>query len=145
MAMTMDELLRDLGALGEELSDPQSILTEIAEPIVAEMKRTVPVLTGDLRNSIGYVITGNTVQFTMLEYGMYVNYGVGPNQFTTTPKSRNPAGVLRRPWAEPDFGVTMGSGYSLPREFGMMARPFYSLELINTQIIDGIADFTANF
>ena len=140
--MTVDEFISDLSALGEELSDPQQMLTEIGTGIVEEMKRIVPVDTTALRNSIGYVINGNQLSITMLNYGLYVNYGVGPNQFSTTPKPRNPAGPLRRPWAEPEFGVVMGSGYRPPREFGMMARPFFSKELINSQIIDGIEEFT---
>lgn len=140
--MTVDEFISDLSELGKELSDPQSMLTEIGTGITEEMKRIVPVDTGVLRSSIGYVINGNQLSITMLKYGLYVNYGVGPNQFTTTPKPRNPAGALRRPWAEPEFGVIMGNGYRPPREFGMMARPFFSKELINTQIIDGISEFT---
>ena len=38
--MTVDDFILDLNALGEELSDPQSILTEIGTGITEEMKRT---------------------------------------------------------------------------------------------------------
>ena len=142
--LTQAELIAQLTQLGEDLSNPQDLLSEFASDRVEEMKRLAPVDNGDLRNSIGYQIEGSNITFRMLQYGYYQNYGVLPNQFTNNPK-QFAGGQLRAPWAEPDFGVTMGRGYQLPRTFGMMARPFYSLEAINNEIIDGIAEFTANF
>ena len=141
--LTQAELIAQLTQLGEDLSNPQDLLSEFASDITEEMKRLAPVDNGDLRNSIGYQIEGTNITFRMLQYGYYQNYGVLPNQFTNNPKPFA-GGPLRRPWAEPAFGVEMGGGYR-DRAFGMKARPFYSLEAINNQIIDGISDFTVDF
>jgi hypothetical protein len=73
----------------------------------------------------------------MLKYGLYLNYGVKPDEFTTTPKFRSPLSAdfrqLREPWAEPEFGVQMGNGYQ-KRQFGMKARQFFSQEQIRNYI-----------
>mgnify|MGYP001597453403 CR=1 FL=1 len=138
MADTVEDFLDDLRELGETLSDPQRMLANMGDDIVETMRRNVPVNTGALKSSIRWNFTGeSSIEFNMLEYGLYLNYGVRPNQFTRTPKARQPNSPeygLRRPWAEPEYGVTMGSGYRKPREFGMMARQFFSKEQITDYI-----------
>tara|TARA_R110000803_G_C11708379_1_gene286532 strand:+ start:67 stop:468 length:402 start_codon:yes stop_codon:yes gene_type:complete len=133
--MTVDQLVADLSTLGQELSDPQSILTEIAEPIVAEMKRTAPVDTGALRNSIGYQINGNDIEFTMLYYGMFQNYGVkGTEDNRGLPV---PFGLLP---------PRTGDRYSFTkRRFGLRPQTFFNYDTIINTITDGIAEFTADF
>jgi|TARA_R110000851_G_scaffold246530_1_gene399181 hypothetical protein len=133
--MTVDELVADLGMLGQELSDPQSLLTELAEPIVAEMKRRAPVDTGALRNSIGYTVNGNQIEFDMLYYGMFQNYGVkGTQDSTALPV---PFGLLQ---------PRVGNTYSFTkRRFGLRPQTFFNYDTITNTITDGIAAFTANF
>jgi hypothetical protein len=133
--MTVDELVADLGMLGQELSDPQSLLTEIAEPIVAEMKRRAPVDTGALRNSIGYEINGTELSFDMLYYGMFQNYGVkGTDDDRGLPV---PFGLLP---------PRVGDRYSFTkRRFGLIPQTFFNYDTITNTITDGIADFTADF
>jgi|TARA_R110000824_G_scaffold215568_3_gene402053 hypothetical protein len=123
--MTVDEFILDLNALGEELSDPQNILTEIGTGITVEMKRLAPVDTGALRNSIGYQINGNQITFDMLYYGMFQNYGVsGTEDSTGLPV---PFGVLP---------PRVGNTYSFTkRRFGLRNQTFFNYD----QIIDTIA------
>lgn len=139
MADTVNDFLDDLRELGETLQDPQQMLANMGDDIVEHMRRNVPVDTGALKSSIRWNFKGvNSIEFNMLEYGLYLNYGVKPDQFTRDPKMRRPGSTdfmgLRRPWAEPEFGVTMGSGYRAPREFGMMARQFFSKQQITEYI-----------
>ena len=144
--LTLNEFIASIGELRDELNDPGDFLTEYASTKVEEMKRLAPISVGGgaLRNSIGYQIEGTNITFRMLQYGFYQNYGVIPNRFTSNPKPFA-GGPLRRPWAEPEFGIPMGGGYQEPRQFGMMARQFFSLQEINEEITTSIAEATANF
>jgi hypothetical protein len=138
MTVTIEDFLDDLRELGESLSNPQQMLANIGDAIVEHMRANVPVDTGRLKGSIEWSFNGDTsIQFSMLEHGLYQNYGVGPNQFTANPKPfSNEFGGLRDPWAEPEFGVIMGPGYQQPRQFGMQARKFYDREQISKYIGD---------
>ena len=133
--MTVDELVADLGMLGQELSDPQSLLTEIAEPIVAEMKRRAPVDTGALRNSIGYEINGTELSFDMLYYGMFQNYGV-----KGTEDSRGlpvPFGLLP---------PRVGNTYSFrKRRFGLRNQTFFNYDTIIDTIAEGLGEQIEQF
>jgi hypothetical protein len=136
--VTIEDFLDDLRGLGEALSDPQQMLANMGDDIVQHMRQNVPVDTGALKSSIRWNFKGvNSIEFSMLPYGLYVNYGVKPDEFTTTPKFRSPLSAdfrqLRAPWAEPEFGVQMGSGYQ-KRQFGMKARQFFSQEQIKNYI-----------
>lgn len=135
--VTIEDFLDDLRGLGEALSDPQQMLANMGDDIVQHMRQNVPVDTGALKSSIRWNFKGvNSIEFNMLEYGLYVNYGVKPNQFTRNPKERRPGvgdfPTLRTPWGEPEFG--MGGGYQKPRLFGMKARQFFSQEQIRNYI-----------
>jgi|SaaInlV_125m_DNA_1040241.scaffolds.fasta_scaffold06044_3 hypothetical protein len=136
--LTVDDFLDDLRGLGEALSDPQQMLANMGDDIVNHMRENVPVNTGNLKSSIRWSFKGShSIEFNMLEYGLYLNYGVKPDQFTENPKARRPGvgdfRALRAPWAEPEFGVDMGSGYQ-NRTFGMQARQFFSKEQITKYI-----------
>lgn len=141
--MTPQELAAELGQIGEELSDPQSILTELGSEITESMKRNVPVKTGDLKQSIGYVVNGNTIEFAMLEYGFFQNYGVLPSYNTSSYHKPfgNEFGGITQPTVS-DFGIGMGFRN---RSFGLPARKFFDYDNILNTITDGIASFTEDF
>ena len=147
--MTVSELMSDLAQLGEALSSPQELLAELGDGIVTRMKTQVPVDSHDLRNSIEWKFTAeNAITFSMLEYGVFLNYGVtgseGMNPNGNPKPFTNDFGGLRAPYPAPEFG--MGSGYQQPRRFGMMARKFYDelqiQEYIGEQFLE---DITVNF
>jgi len=129
--MTAADFIQDLNALGEELSDPQSILTEIGEQITSEIKRLAPVDTGALRNSISYTITGNQILINMLYYGAFQNYGVNG----TSQRGANAVefGVQPRPSSEPFYAFKT-------RQFGLRAQQFFNMDTITNQVADAFAD-----
>ena len=144
--MTPQELAAELGQIGEELSDPQSILTELGSEITESMKRNVPVDTGALKQSIGYVVNGNTIEFAMLEYGFFQNYGVkgtsgGYNTSSYHKPFNNEFGGITQPTVSP-FNIGMGFRN---RSFGLPARKFFDYDNILNTITDGIASFTEDF
>ena len=134
MAETVDDFILDLAQLGEALSDPQTLLAEIGDQVVVTMKQNVPVDTGRLKGSISWSFTGsNAIEFNMLEYGWYQNYGVLPNynQASYHKPFLSDFGGITNPQPAPNFG--MGSGYR-NRAFGLPARKFYD-ELIISEYI----------
>lgn len=134
MAETVDDFILDLAQLGEALSDPQTLLAEIGDQVVVTMKQNVPVDTGRLKGSISWSFTGsNSIEFNMLEYGWYQNYGVLPNynQASYHKPFVSDFGGITNPQPAPNFG--MGSGYR-NRAFGLPARKFYD-ELIISEYI----------
>lgn len=137
MAETVSDFINDLSLLGEALSDPQEMLAEIGDQVVQTMRLNVPVDTGALKGSISWSFNGvSSIEFKMLKYGLYQNYGVtgreGMNPNGNPKPFTNDFGGLRAPYPAPEFG--MGSGYKQPRRFGMMARKFYD-ELIISEYI----------
>ena len=134
MAETVSQFVNDLAQLGEALSDPQTLLAEIGDQVVVTMKQNVPVDTGRLKGSISWSFTGsNAIEFNMLEYGWYQNYGVLPNynQASYHKPFLSDFGGITNPQPAPNFG--MGSGYR-NRAFGLPARKFYD-ELIISEYI----------
>lgn len=133
--MTVDDFIADLSELGQELSDPQQILTEIGSDITEEMRRRVPVDTGALKQSITYTINGNKIEFSMLYYGFFQNYGVRG-------QSDSFGATVPRALLTP----SNGSFYQFKkRAFGLPAQQFFNYDTITNEITDGIADFTADF
>ena len=134
MAETVNDFINDLALLGEGLSDPQEMLAEIGDQVVQTMRQNVPVDTGALKGSISWSFNGvNSIEFNMLEYGLYQNYGVRPNynrQSYHKPFTSDFGGITD-PQPAPGFG--MGSGYR-NRAFGLPARKFYD-ELIISEYI----------
>ena len=137
--MTVDDFIADLSELGQELSNPQEILTELGSEISEQMKQQAPVDTGALRSSIGYQVNGNEIQFRMLYYGFFQNYGVsGTSDSLGQPV---PFGLLP---------PTNGTFYQFKtRQFGLRRQQFFNYDTgprsMTQIIIDGIADFTADF
>ena len=146
MAGTVDDFIMDLTMLGQDLSDPQSLLAEIGDQVVQTMKMNVPVDTGRLKSSISWSFTGShSIEFNMLEYGWYQNYGVLP-QYNTNSYHKpfmSDFGGITQPQPAPNFG--MGSGYR-NRAFGLPARKFYD-ELIIQDYIGSqfLEEITTNF
>jgi hypothetical protein len=124
------DFLADLEGLGQQLSDPQSILTEVGEQITSEMKRLVPVDTGSLRNSISYTITDDQLTINTLYYGMFQNYGV--NGTRSIGAAAVPFGINLRPSSEPFYAFKT-------REFGLAPQTFFNLESTTNQIADAFA------
>ena len=134
--MTVDEFILDLSALGQELSDPQSILTELGTEITEEMRRLAPVDTGALRNSIGYTINGNQISFDMLYYGPFQNYGVSGTGDGLG--NSVPFGVQPPP--------SNGMNYAFKtRQFGLPSQTFFNYTQITATIMDGLAEATIDF
>ena len=139
--ITLAELLDELGELGEELSNPQEILTELGSDLTEQMRIDAPVSPGGgaLRDSIGYTVNGNEIQFRMLYYGFFQNYGVSgtDDSFGT----EVPSDLLP---------PTNGKFYKFgTRRFGLRRQEFFNYDRgpqsITQTIIDGIASFTADF
>ena len=142
MAETVDQFINDLAQLGEALSNPQELLAEIGDQVVVTMKQNVPVDTGRLKGSISWSFTGsNSIEFNMLEYGWYQNYGVLPNYNASSYHKPfvSDFGGITQPRPAPNFG--MGSGYR-KRAFGLPARKFYDeliiQEYIGSQFLEEI-------
>jgi len=91
--MTLEQFEQQLGDLGENLTNMQTILTEIAGRIVDQMKDSAPTNSHALRNSIRAIVTENELQIAMLNYGVFQNYGVDG-------MSRSVANEV------PEFGIT---------------------------------------
>ena len=142
--MTVADFIDDLTALGEELQDPQGLLAEFGNGVVEDMRANVPVDTGALRNSINYIINGNQLEFSMLIYGLYQNYGVFPNYNPTSYHKpfTNRFGGIASPEGNP-FGVP-ALGYQ-HRQFGLPRRKFFDWTEITQQLSDNIAEQIADF
>tara|TARA_R110000772_G_scaffold45763_1_gene104645 strand:- start:232 stop:663 length:432 start_codon:yes stop_codon:yes gene_type:complete len=139
--MTAQELANELGQLGEALSDPQELLSELGDDIVARMKANVPVDTGRLRSSIRWGFNGvNAIEFFMLEYGTYQNYGVLPNYNTSSYHKpfANEFGTYKQPIDNPE-GIY---GMYKNRAFGLPSRQFYDelqiTDFIGSQFLEEI-------
>ncbi len=66
---------------------PESVLLRIAIRFQNELVLKCPVDTGRLRSSINVTIKGNTIIVTMVDYGMFVEFGTNrqrPNPFIRT-------------------------------------------------------------
>lgn len=74
--MTVEQFAEQLQDLGENLSNMQTILTEVAGQIVDDMKADAPSDSGDLKRSIRARITESDLEIQMLSYGVFQNYGV---------------------------------------------------------------------
>ncbi|MHA1737923.1 MAG: HK97 gp10 family phage protein [Candidatus Heimdallarchaeota archaeon] len=63
---------------------PNEVLTRISIRLQNELVLVAPVDTGRLRNSVRVTFKGNTLIITMVDYGMFVEFGTNrqrPNPF----------------------------------------------------------------
>lgn len=58
----------------------------LAFDIVNRLKQRCPVDNGQLRSSINFNVSGNTINISMLDYGVYVEFGTPPH--VIRPKNR---------------------------------------------------------
>jgi len=127
--MTLDEFQNALSDLGQSIEDTPSALVQIGERIVSQMRVRVPVDTGALQRSISYAVTGDSLEFSMLYYGAFQNYGVkglaGP---LTNPV---PFGVNPQPLRPPFYAFR-------DRSFGISPQPFYDYEEITNLVLEAI-------
>ena len=127
--MTVDELTYNLRALGQEMADTPSWLNKVGEEIVSSIKAVTPVGTGDgagaLKNSVSYIIRGDSLLINMLDYGAFQNYGVnGTESSEAIPVE---FGIALRPSSEPFFAFKT-------RRFGLRPRSFFNLDTITNQV-----------
>ena len=133
--MTVDEFMQDLDQFGQQLSQPEQLLTNIGMQLQDAMRAQAPVDTGALKNSIRYQVEGNSLLFTMLLYGPFQNYGVnGTEDFTARQVQ---FGVQPRPTSEPFYAFKK-------RRFGLRPQPFFDMTNITNVIADQFADETIN-
>jgi len=129
--MTLQEFERQLGAIGEQLEETPAALVQLGEQIVSRMKLAVPVDTGALRSSIRYAVTGTELQFSMLEYGAFQNFGV---KGTGGPFVRPvPLGVEPQPANPPFYAFRT-------REFGLRPQPFYDVDQITDELMEALVN-----
>ena len=136
MSRTPAEFAALLGRFGESLNDLQPELQDLASQIVDDLRAGIRsqglIDTGALIGSVRAQATSNTLEISMLDYGMYNNYGVNG-----TSGVKN--GIVRRV----EFGVAppprSGEFYSFrSREFGIRSRQFFTMENLNAQLADEI-------
>ena len=145
--MTVEEFESALEGFGETLGNLSPVLFDLGGQIVDEMKRNVPIDSGNLKSSIKAVIDEDSLSFEMLAYGLFQNFGVKPDYNTkNTPKPFNSRfGGITNPTEVP-FGVDPqpreGKFYKYKpdnRKFGLPARKFFDVDEIATIIADGVA------
>ena len=130
--MTVEQFTARLGAWGESIQNMQPTLDSIAEIVTPQIKqryRESGLKTGGpLYNSIQADATSNTtVTISMLDYGLYNNYGVNP-----TPSFINGGGMVKTN----NFGTKFKYG---SRTFGLPSRQFFDVETLQERIAQDIA------
>ena len=144
--MTVDEFERALEGFGETLGNLSPVLFDLGGQIVDEMKRNVPIDSGNLKSSIKAVIDEDSLSFEMLYYGLFQNFGVKPDykQGQNNKPFNSEFGGITNPTEVP-FGIEpqplSGKFYKYKtRQFGLPARKFFDVDQIATLIANGVAD-----
>lgn len=124
--MTLEEFAAQLEGIGQSLEQTPDTLTRLGDQIINQMRMRVPVDTGALRNSLGYIVQGDRLELSMLDYGQFQNYGVrgqaGP------PTNPVPFGVEPQPSSPPFYTFKT-------RSFGIRPQPFYDYDEITNQVV----------
>ena len=127
--MTLEEFSRQLEGIGQGLDQTPDTLTRLGDQIINSMRMRVPVDTGALRNSLGYIVVGDRLELSMLEYGQFQNYGVrGQGGPSTNPV---PFGVEPQPSSPPFYTFKT-------RSFGIRPQPFYDYDEITNQVVQAL-------
>jgi hypothetical protein len=103
MAKTLEEMINDIDQFGESLNDLQPDIQALMEDIVLELKANSPVDTGALRSSIRGEATSDSMTLFMNDYGMFQNYGVGPQPKMGASPRKVEFGINPRPSSEPFY------------------------------------------
>ena len=130
--MTVEQFEAQLGDLGENLMDMQTILTEIAGRIVDDIKNDAPVNSGDLKRSIQARITDSELQIEMLNYGLFQNYGVKGTQDNIANEVPE-FGIEPQPRESPFYSFKT-------RRFGIRPQPFFDIEDMSEVITEYVAN-----
>ncbi len=78
MSKSVDEFIGELQEFGRRATDLSDILTGIGQEITTDLKRNAPgPVTGNLKSSISFQVTQDSLSIEMLDYGVFQNYGVG--------------------------------------------------------------------
>lgn len=129
--MTVEDFERELSDLGQEIRDTatQGVL-DVLSPIIEQMRRRAPVDTGRLISSIAAQLGPEySIQFFMLYYGAFQNYGVSGTQ--------DSFGVSVPAEVEPT--PANGSNYAFTRRrFGLRRQEFFDIEQIREDIVAGL-------
>lgn len=147
--MTVKQFEEFLGDIRDDLSNLDKILIPEVNNIVQDLKRDAPRAKKDggaLEDSIQGIISGDNVQFTMLAYGIYQNYGVD--------------GTKKSAGAEPIKDGVTGAGYTMSfgtktiggdlpfkvrkkiAEFGLKPKNWFSMKDITDQLVLAIENNT---
>ena len=107
----MSEVINALEAIGVDIKSPklQKLLRKSAEPIIATAKSLVPVNTGDLRDSIGFITTKDSTNLDKTLIGLrkeyYNNYLGVMFEYGTAPRiqsnGRYTGSLAPRPFMRP--------------------------------------------
>lgn len=146
--LTIEQFEAQLQGLGEQLTNLDAILLEIAGRLVNQLKAGAPVNTGNLRNSIQALVESNTLTIQMLMYGLFQNYGVDGTQNRVAREV--PFGIDPRPRNEPFYSFNPEKkmiGGNLPfgarvqiHRMGIKPQTFFDLDLITTTISEELAN-----
>ncbi len=142
--MTVEEFTADLQRWGQNVSDMQTILTEIAGPIVDQLKIDAPEDNGHLRNSIRAKISETDIEIEMLAYGVFQNYGVKGVKSSRSPVDEPKAATIAgRPvngtfqFGTQNYGPGPGWGAYYT---GLKAQRFYNIDEISELITELVTE-----
>ena len=127
--MNLDQLNQRLESMKQRISEISSVLETTGNEVVAEMKSKAPSDTGKLKSSISKVVNGNSLLFTMVGYGAFVNYGV--------------SGTKDNLGKDVEFGVSprpsSGGIFKFKkRQFGLRSQQFYNMGDIKDKVLEDI-------
>lgn len=129
--MTPEEFEKQISEFGQEIEAINRLLLDIGGKLVSEMKNKAPYDTGELKKSIRAEVSNYTLQFRMLNYGAFQNYGVRGKADTRGKEVE--FGVLPRPTSEPFYAFKK-------RRFGLKNRDFFNLKEMTDEVVDYLTE-----
>jgi hypothetical protein len=129
--MTQEEFEKKIGEFGDEIEAINRLLLDIGGILVAKMKNKAPVDTGELKKSIRAEVSNYTLQFKMLNYGSFQNYGVRGKSDKRGVKVE--FGVQPRPTNEPYYAFKK-------RRFGLTNRNFFNLNDMTDEVVEYLTE-----
>ena len=88
MSKSVDEFIGELQEFGRRATDLSDILTGIGQEITTDLKAKAPRgETGNLKSSISFQVTQDSLALEMLDYGVFQNYGVNGTKETADTKA----------------------------------------------------------
>jgi hypothetical protein len=140
-SLTLEEAIEAFSEIAANYADPKSIagdLTRDLDNIAYRLRTLAPQDSGRLRSSIALLASGSTgdveVTLQMLDYGLYQNYGVGPQAKTPFNSLSSTNAPRRQPYGVTVSGVSLGDYMYESRNFGLPATVFFDYEQLLTEI-----------